>query len=369
MKILHILNSDGVGGAEILLRRMIDSSQLESEVMLLWKHNNSQKGFWSGRNFRYITNSFFGLHALFFALFRLPAAIKSSNSDCIQSQLKGADIILSLLFLCKQVKKKGKYIVVIHNSYSFYYGGGIKNKLIGRVHQFLVNRYADEIVGVSRQDIDKFEKAFGRKYHVIENGIDFKNLAPKKHFNLEKNKLKIACVGNVKLRKGYDRLQELKKSIDKSKVLEGTVIELNIAGAIENEQLKSQVESLSGMYFKVNCLGKVKDVNSVLREADLFLSLSREEGLPISVLEANALRLPFLISDIPAHRLIVSPEIQNSVLFDDEAQLCTRLENVFESKELRKLIANQQFEQVRQRFDFDMMMEKYQGIYSRVDCL
>ena len=129
MKILHILNSDGVGGAEILLRRMIDSSQFENEVMLLWKHNNSQDSFWSSRNFKYITTSYFGLSALICALIRLPAAIKQSNSDCIQSQLKGADIILGLLFLFKQVNKKGKYIVVIHNSYSFYYGGSIKNKL------------------------------------------------------------------------------------------------------------------------------------------------------------------------------------------------------------------------------------------------
>ncbi|BDF95579.1 glycosyltransferase family 4 protein [Pseudoalteromonas sp. KAN5] len=369
MKILHILNSDGVGGAEILLRRMIDSSQFESEVMLLWKHNNSQEGFWSGRNFKYITNSFFGLYALLCALFRLPAAIKKSNSDCIQSQLKGADIILGLLFLCRKVKKKGKYIVVIHNSYSFYYGGGVKNKLIGRVHQFLINRYADEIVGVSRQDIDKFENVFGKKYHVIENGIDFKGLVPKKVFSLEKNRLKIACVGNVKLRKGYDRLNKLKETIEKSIILEGVVIELNIAGAIESEHLKLQVESLSGMYFKINFLGKVEDVNSVLREADLFLSLSREEGLPISVLEANALQLPFLISDIPAHRLIVSQEIQNHVLFGDEPELCTLLENIFEDTELRVLIATKQFEQVSQRFDFGIMMKKYQAIYSRVDCV
>ncbi|ASM48710.1 hypothetical protein PESP_a0460 [Pseudoalteromonas espejiana DSM 9414] len=369
MKILHVLNSDGVGGAEILLRRMVDSSKFENEVMLLWKHNNRQENFWSGRNFKYVTNSFFGLYALICALIRLPAAIKNSSPDCLQSQLKGADIILCLLFLFKRVNKTGKYIVVIHNSYSFYYGGSVKNKLVGQVHKFLINRYADEIIGVSRQDIDKFEKAFGNKYSVIENGINFKGLEPKKSFDLEENKLKIACVGNVKFRKGYDKLQKLKESIDKSNVFKGVVIELTIAGAIESEQLKLKVESLVGSYFKINFLGKVEDVNSVLREADLFLSLSREEGLPISVLEANALQLPFLISNIPAHKLIVPQQIQKDVLFTNESELCTLLENIFEKTELRVLIATKQFQQVNQRFDFDMMMEKYQSIYSGAECI
>ncbi len=41
-----------------------------------------------------------------------------------------------------------------------------------------------------------------------------------------------------------------------------------------------------------------------LTEADLFISASQGEGLPIAVLEAMACRCPVLLSDIPPHREI-----------------------------------------------------------------
>lgn len=365
MKVLNILNSDGVGGAEILLRRIIDLGCFDSKVLILWKHNNNQPGFWEGRNVSYITKSYLNFITLLNVLFKLPTAINNIEKDCIQSQLKGADIIIGLLLLLKRINKKSKFVVVIHNSYSFYYGGSLKNKIVGFVHKFLINRYADEVIGVSKQDVNRFENAFGKKYKVIENGIELKNVKFKEDFSVSNQKLKIVCVGNVKYRKGYDRIKNLKKFISESQTLKNFNIEFNIAGAIEDSRLKSEVELISDNNFTINFLGKVEDINSLLLDSDLFLSLSREEGLPISVLEANAIKLPFLISKIPAHNLIVQTDVKDFTLFADEYHLCLLLEKMFFDIELRKYVAHKQYEQVLNRFDFNMMMEKYCHIYSK----
>lgn len=47
-------------------------------------------------------------------------------------------------------------------------------------------------------------------------------------------------------------------------------------------------------------------VYEILRSADVFVSASRVEGMPVAVLEAMACRCPVVLSDIPAHREIAA---------------------------------------------------------------
>ena len=52
--------------------------------------------------------------------------------------------------------------------------------------------------------------------------------------------------------------------------------------------------------------GAVADPKGALREADLFVLPSREEGMSIALLEAMALGIPLVASSIPGNRYVVS---------------------------------------------------------------
>lgn len=51
--------------------------------------------------------------------------------------------------------------------------------------------------------------------------------------------------------------------------------------------------------------GKVNNVSEYMKAADLLVSASLSEGMPMAVLEASIAGLPVLLSDIPAHREVV----------------------------------------------------------------
>jgi glycosyltransferase involved in cell wall biosynthesis len=62
-------------------------------------------------------------------------------------------------------------------------------------------------------------------------------------------------------------------------------------------QLKQKYAHSSGIIFE----GYHSNVFKFLKAADAYVSASKSEGMPLSVLEAMSVHLPCILSDIPAH--------------------------------------------------------------------
>ncbi|MDK1289586.1 glycosyltransferase [Pseudoalteromonas umbrosa] len=356
MKVLYLLNSNGVGGAEASIRRMVDKGFTDSQVVLLWSHNNVQENFWEGRRMTQLTDESSPLLGFIKSIFLLPKLVKKEKVDVVQSQLKGADLLLSFLLFTGLMKKDFTYLVSLRNSYDFYYGNGFVNRFIGRIHRYLINKTADKIVGVSKQDIDRFTNAFGKKFRVIENSVDITNFQTKDSLTIGSD-VKIALVGNVKHRKGYDKLKYVVTYLNSA--FPEKHFDFSIAGAVEDNTYMEDVKALEQGNVSINFLGKVERINDLLVSSDIFLSLSREEGLPISVLEAMASRVPILLSNIPAHSLILEPSVSESILFQTENELQKTLHQFVESEELRSKVVNEQYTKLTRDFSLERMCEQY----------
>jgi glycosyltransferase involved in cell wall biosynthesis len=117
----------------------------------------------------------------------------------------------------------------------------------------------------------------------------------------------------------------------------------------------------------VRFLGFRDDVPDLLAAADFFVLSSLAEGLPLSILEAMAQRLPVVASNVGGipevvthgeHGLLVSPQ-------DPEA-LAEAIAQVAGNPECRTAWGHAAALSVRQHFTFDQVAVRYEDIYSEV---
>lgn len=79
---------------------------------------------------------------------------------------------------------------------------------------------------------------------------------------------------------------------------------------------------------RVRVMGFAPDLWSVLKRASVFVSPSRFEGCPNTVLEAMACGCPVIVSDIPSHRELLDDESALFVPVDDADALARAIDRV-----------------------------------------
>ena len=150
------------------------------------------------------------------------------------------------------------------------------------------------------------------KILVINNGIDrdhirthlksINKFSIRKYWGMEGDKVILGTLARLDFQKGLDillRFIGLQKKKDNN-----LPFKIYIAGdGEEKEKLLKMVIGL-GIDGDVIFCGEISRPIDFLASLDIYISFSRGEGLPLSVLEAMSCSLPCLLSDSPGHRSI-----------------------------------------------------------------
>ncbi len=234
-----------------------------------------------------------------------------------------------------------------------------------KIHNLVINsKISTGLVAVSsftkQQAIE--EGVNPGKIKVIFNGIDPKIENKIKH-NLAQWKLDefgpmqiILNVGRLVPQKGQDLFINVAAKVLKQR---SDVLFL-IAGEGEFHQvLQAQIQQL-GLAEHVKLLGNRKDIPDLLAVADVFVSSSRFEGLPMSLLEAMAAGIAVVSTDIPGVRDIISHR-ETGLLCqpEDEDALAQSILTLLSNEDLRKTLALQGKRLVNLRFTLDGMALQY----------
>ena len=117
----------------------------------------------------------------------------------------------------------------------------------------------------------------------------------------------------------------------------------------------------------VQLIGMKKNVFKYLYYADVFLSTSLYEGLPLSILEAMSVGLPIIASDVVGNQDTIENGI-SGYLYDlkDLSIAIKYLRELALNEKLRNLMGHNSFKRQRKFFSKQKMISMYENLYTNV---
>lgn len=229
----------------------------------------------------------------------------------------------------------------------------------------LVWRHSHRIVSNSRSMADQLEAARpGLRVDAVWNGVDTSKYSPPEVDQRREQPIRVLYAGRLVPVKRLEVLLEAWARICRDDP-SGAILQLAGFGP-ERERLETKVRSL-GVNEHVQFLGFLSESEMIraYQAASVFVSISRDEGMPNSVLEAMACGLPVVLSDIGPHREIMGESRAGEFCAgDDPVELAGMLRKMMESPEQRALMGSEARLAMMERFSWRKTAEGLKALLS-----
>lgn len=172
----------------------------------------------------------------------------------------------------------------------------------------------------------------------------------------------ILFLGRIEKEKGvYDLLNAMKvvQRFDKES-------KLILAGDGEVEKIKKVIKTLN-LTENIVLTGWInsKDVRELLLKTSIFVLPSYNEGLPMSILEAMALGIPVISTNVGSIPELVENDVNGKIILPGEVkELSDALIELIKDKEKRKQISDMNFYKIKKSFSNEVNHEKLNLIYN-----
>ncbi len=228
-------------------------------------------------------------------------------------------------------------------------------------------RWTRLVVSVSRAQerealaLDLFPREISR---VVLNGVDVAalNAAALDRWDaraalaLEPGVPVVGCAARLDEVKRLDVLLKAAAAVRRP----GLVVAIVGAGA-EERRLRALASSL-GLGGSVKFAGEIPGAARLFRAFDVYAAPSRKEGMPLAVLEAMALGVPVVASDIAAHREVLGDACEGLVEGTAEA-FAAGLEGLLNDPTAMRAWGAQNRTRARSEFDASDMVSAMDAVY------
>lgn len=241
----------------------------------------------------------------------------------------------------------------------------------------LALRSFQHIVAVSTQILQDMSKLglSASKMSLILNGIDLESIRSSQpdrkrlssSLQIEEDTFLIASLSSLTPEKGIDVLINAIDRVRKLPGIQKLLFKVLVIGeGPERKRLETLIKDL-GLEERVVLLGHRSDARDLLKVVDVFVLPSRNEGLPISLLEAMAAGCAVIATDVgEVKSVIVNPEQGTLIKPDDEEMIALAIADFLTSARKMAACKAHGYERVRSGFSAREMTRQYCEIYSNL---
>jgi glycosyltransferase involved in cell wall biosynthesis len=312
-RVLEVVPTLLTGGAETLVKDyalLIDKKRIDVVVMCIWgpKNTANEKQLKdASASVIYVTDRIkfpFGrnniLHKTYTKLiikFATLRELKKIKPDVIHLHLGGFGI--NKIFVNYAKKRNVKVFFTVHNEPSLFFS---RNKSRKWDKKFIEKHPEINLVALNERMRNEINEMFStKKTLVFRNGInhdrfvksDIKRRKIREELKIKEGAFVVGHVGRFENQKNHKFLVEIFFEVQKRKT--DAILILIGDGSLKAE-VGEQIERL-GIMDKVHFLTNRSDMPDILNAMDVFLLPSYYEGLPVSLIEAQAVGLRCVVSD------------------------------------------------------------------------
>lgn len=276
------------------------------------------------------------------------------------------DILSCYLYHKKDAKKCKKTILVLHTNGDtwkmlFEYFPKIKRKffvnIFNRIEDYACKK-TNKIIFVSKTSAENFKNrkpSFSNKVGHVYNGISKLESVPKdKKFNT----LNLVSVGTLNSRKAQDLIL---KSLDG---LKDKAIKLSLIGDGDKYSEYYDYSKKNNLLDRVRFLGSRNDVEELLQEHNVFIMSSKDEGLPISIIEAMKYGLPIIATNVGGIKELIDG---NGILVEPNLNsIKSAIERVNSNKDMLISMSKKSLSMFNENFEVSKMIENYSNLVKEV---
>ena len=274
-------------------------------------------------------------------------------------------------------RKFRKKVIYTAHGFHFYKGAPLKNWLLYYTAEKILAHYTDILITINQEDYERAKKfklkSGGQVFYLPGVGIDLDKYQHEPHqtsvrtiLHLQPDDIKIPesaftiiSVGDLNDNKNTECIIKAISRSDPS-------VHLLICGTgPKKEWLINKARELN-VQNRVHFLGYRNDIVALLAASNAFVSASFREGLPRSTMEAMAIGLPCIVSDIRGNRdLIENGKGGYLVPPTDANGFADAIDKIASNASLRESMQEYNLHKIRQ-FDLEIVKSAMLDIYRKI---
>lgn len=304
------------------------------------------------------------------ALFKLKKVIEQEKYDLISCSTPMGGVIARLASI-KSRKKYGTKVIYTAHGFHFFKGCSyLKYKVYYYIEKYLA-KFTDVLVTINEEDYSisksdfnvdtRYIKGIGYNEQRLRHTLTKREQQEFRHqLGLKQNDYVILYIAEYSKRKRQKYLIDvISKIIDKN-------IKLLLVG---NNLLHNEIYNYVKKYKiedKVKILGFRDDIANMLDIADLVVSTSIQEGLPLNIMEAMYKEKPIIVTDCRGNRDLIQNNVNGIIVpLNDKKSLIQSILYLKNNPNIAQKMAHKNKKIIHQ-YSLNEILPQYIEIYDEI---